>query len=395
MEDNRLRELFGKWTSQSISAEEELELMNFLSKASSAPQRAALVDGLFSEKDPEQALDPQDAERIITAILGNGNAGTGSLRRMQPSRKWLAYAAVILGLIICVSVAYLLLNNRNRHPSGTAVSNYTTEPLDPRRATLVLADGERIELQENPGSKFQQGQTEITNVDTSLLKYTAREGLVKPAGYNTLIIPRGGQYRLELADGTGVWLNASTRLRYPAHFGGLTRREVVLESGEAYFEVKKNTALPFIVNVNGMEVQVLGTEFNVNSYAQFPVTTLVKGSVRLNAGGMQALLEPGMQGIPANGRFSTRHVDTETYTAWKDGQIIFDEITLEEATNNLGRLYDFDFVFSSPELRNRKVGGRLRKEAHIEDVLALIEQPANVKFEIKGKTITVNRLMSQ
>ncbi|QEC45759.1 FecR family protein [Pseudobacter ginsenosidimutans] len=394
MEDNRLRELFTKWTSHSISAEEELELMTFLSKGKAASQRDALVAGLYSENNQEQPLELRDAEQIITAILQkDATAETGAVRRLQPVRKWMGYAAVVLGLMVIGALAYLLVNKKDQASSETA--KYITEPLDSRRATLVLADGERIELQENPDSKFQQGLTEITNVDTSLLKYAAREGLVKAAGYNTLIIPRGGQYRLELADGTEVWLNASTKLRYPAHFGGVTRREVFLESGEAYFKVKKNTALPFIVNASGMEVQVLGTEFNVNTYTKKFTTTLVNGSVRLNAAGMQAMLEPGLQAMLTNDKFITRAVDTETFTAWKDGQIIFDEVSLEEATNNLSRLYDFDFVFSSPELKQRKVGGRLKKEAHIEDVLALIEQPAYVKFNIKGKTILVSQVMSK
>lgn len=393
MEDNRLRELFAKWTSAAISAEEELELMTFLSKGSSASQREALVASLYSENSQEQPLELRDAEQLIASILQKEEvAETLTVHRIQPFRKWLKYAAVILGLMIMGAVAYLFLNTWKGQPASET-AKYITEPLDPRRATLVLADGERIELQENPGSKFQQGQTEITNVDTSLLRYAAREGLVKAAGYNTLIIPRGGQYKLELADGTEVWLNASTKLRYPAHFGGVTRREVFLESGEAYFKVKKNTALPFIVNANGMEVQVLGTEFNVNTYTKELATTLVNGAVRLNAGGLQAMLEPGLQGMLTNGRFITKSVDTETYTAWKDGQIIFNEVSLEEATNNLSRLYDVDFVFSSPELKQRKVGGRLRKEAHIEDVLALIEQPAYVKFNIKGKTIFVSQVM--
>ncbi|HVK46618.1 MAG TPA: FecR domain-containing protein [Pseudobacter sp.] len=395
MEDKRLRELFTKWTSQSVTPEEELELMSFLSRDSSAAQREALVAALYEANTGELDLDRENAEQIIAAILQQGpQAEEVPVHRMRPFRKWMKYAAVFLGLIIAATITYLILDNK-RDASETATAQYVTEPLDPRRATLVLADGESIELQENPDSKFRQEQTEILNIDTSVLKYSASEGLVKPAGYNTLIIPRGGQYKLELADGTEVWLNAATRLRYPAHFGGVTRREIFLESGEAYFKVKKNTALPFIVNVKGMEVQVLGTEFNVNAYTNSLATTLVSGSVRLNAAGLQSMLQPGYQGLLVNGKITTQPVDTEIYTAWKDGQIIFNEVSLEEATNNLSRLYDFDFEFSSPELKLRKVGGRLRKEAHIEDVLALIEQPAYVKFNIKGKTILVSQVMSK
>lgn len=394
MEDIRLRELFGKWITNSISAEEEMELMQFLSKGASGSQRLALASGVLEQVD-EIPLDEAARERILASILQKeASVEMPAVQRIPVFRQWMKYAAILLGVLI-IGAATVLYLNKGKGVQPVVAGKYVTEPLEPNKATLILADGVQIDLQSIPGEKIAQGETEIVNVDTTLLKYTSNGSQIKPAGYNTLVIPRGGQYRLQLADGTEVWLNAASRLRYPAHFGGMNKREVILESGEAYFNVKKNTTLPFVVNVKGVEVQVLGTEFNVNAYANNLSTTLVNGSVRLSAGSTQTLLEPGLQGTFTNGRFIKRPVDTETFTAWKDGQIIIDEITLGETTDNLSRLYDFDFEFTSPQLKNRKVGGRLRKEEHIEDILAIIEQAAYVKFNIKGRTIIVSQVIPQ
>ncbi len=227
MEDNRLRELFDKWTSQSISEEETLELMTFLSKGSSASQREALVTALYESNDREQKLEPEEAEQLIAAILQNEKvAETLTVRRMQPFKKWMGYAAALLGLLIIGAVVYLLNSN---HKPSSETAQYITEPLDPRRATLVLADGESIALEENPDSKFQQAQTEITNRYKPVeIHCPGRIGEACRLQFTDH--SKGGQYQLELADGTRVWLNAATKLRYPAHFGGVTRRRSFLKA---------------------------------------------------------------------------------------------------------------------------------------------------------------------
>jgi transmembrane sensor len=259
---------------------------------------------------------------------------------------------------------------------------------------LVLADGRSIELNKTPDAKIRQEQAEIINIDTSILRYIAATGTIKPAAFNTLIVPRGGLYKVELADGSEVWLNAETKLRYPVHFGGVAKREVFLESGEAYFKVTPNAAQPFMVKAGEMDVTVLGTEFNVNTYTKNYATTLAHGSVKLSSGTTTAMLQPGEQTVYAEGKFTRRVVDVDTYTAWKDGQIILEEAPLEEVMNSLGRQYDFTFEFTSPQLRERKFGGRLRRTEHIEDVLTVIEKAGYVKFSIKGKTIFVSPVMS-
>jgi ferric-dicitrate binding protein FerR (iron transport regulator) len=228
-----------------------------------------------------------------------------------------------------------------------------------------------------------------------LLRYTTAAAATQPAGFNTLIVPRGGEYKIQLSDGTEVWLNAETQLRYPAHFGGVAQREVFLEAGEAYFKVAPNTRQPFVVKAGGMDIQVLGTEFNINTYTKAYATTLVNGSVKVSAGATETLLKSDQQAIYTGGGFTRKDVDVEPYVSWREGQLIFVEASLEEVMNSLGRQYDFKVEFMTPELKGRKFGGRLRKTQHIEDILAVIGKVGEVQFSIKGKTIYVGEALSK
>lgn len=359
-----------------------------------SPDERELIELLQREKLTAPAvvfLGSLDDEAAWLKLNGNIQRQSQALRTrgVRPMR-WLQYAAVAAGIFLLGATAFFLLRKDNQ-PRQVITGTYITTPVNPKRAMLVLANGQSIELNKEPDSTIQQGQTEITNIDTSLLKYTARATDTRPAGFNTLIVPRGGLYKIQLADGSEVWLNAASRLRYPVHFGGVTNRTVFLESGEAYFRIKKNTAQPFIVNAAGVDVRVTGTEFNVNTYTKYHTTTLSHGSVQLSAGAMATPLQPGEQAIYSGTQFIKRTVDVDTYTAWKDGQIIFEETTLEEVMNSLYRQYDFTAEFLDPELKERKFGGRFRKTGHIEDVLTAIGKAGNIQFSIREKTIFVDK----
>lgn len=364
---------------EALTADEQ-DLINML-------QREKLTDRSLEFLDK---IDDQKAWLKLSANVEQ--PAIGKSVRMR----FLRYAAVIGGLLLMgAATLFLLQKNEPLKPTTADSGKYVTEPVNQKRATLVLADGRSIELNKNPDSKISQDQTEINNIDTSLLKYTVAANTLKPAGYNTLIIPRGGKYRVELADGSEIWLNAESKLRYPAHFGGVKKREVFLEAGEAYFKVKKNADMPFVVKANGMDVQVLGTEFNVNTYTPQYATTLAHGSVKLSAGNTETILAPGQQAVLTGGNFKKSSVDVYTYTGWKDGQIIFEETTLEEVMNSLGRQYDFTFQFTSPQVKDRKFGGRLSRTDQIEDVLTIIEKTGNLKFNIQGKTILVSSTIAR
>lgn len=362
---------------------EEKELIDLLQKERLTGNAVELLDSIDEDKAWMKLSETIQPQRL-----------PGRTVRMR----FLRYAAVLAGVLMLGAAALFFLKNDRKNDElaqPVIAGKYITAPVNPKQAVLVLANGQSIELNKAPDSTIRQGQVEVINIDTAMLRYIAAADAIKPAAYNTLIVPRGGKYKIELADGTEVWLNAETKLRYPAHFGGVAKREVFLENGEAYFKVKRNTAMPFIVKAGGMDVQVLGTEFNVNTYTQKYATTLAHGSVQLNAGAASTKLEPGQQGVYINGRFTSRSVDVHTYTAWKDGLIIFEEAPLEEVMNSIGRQYDFTVEFTSPELKSRQFGGMLRRTEQIEDVLTIIEKVGYLKFSIRGKTILVSPVTSK
>lgn len=211
---------------------------------------------------------------------------------------------------------------------------------------------------------------------------------VKPV-YNKVEIPRGGEYALVLSDGTKVHLNSMSSLRFPVAFTA-DKREVELQ-GEAYFEVSK-TGQPFIVNVNGMQVEVLGTTFNISAYPNEEYqTTLVTGSVRVSAEkGESLVLKPSQQATIVSGGNSiqVRTVDTSFYTSWVKGKINFKDQRLEDIMKILSRWYDMNVVYENEGLKNIRFGCNLNRYEEITPFVKLLEQTEEVHVKIEGNTIT-------
>ena len=211
--------------------------------------------------------------------------------------------------------------------------------------------------------------------------------------YNTIDIPIGGEYQLVLADGTKVWLNADSKLRFPVSFTA-ERREVYLE-GEAYFEVAKDSEHPFIVHISRGAIEVLGTGFNVRDYReeQKTVTTLVQGKVVYRSErqpGREIMLEPGFQiKDEEGGSLQPRKVDVILYTGWKDGKYVFENATLEEIMQVLSRWYDIAVFYKREEVKKLHFTGDLERYKTINDFLEFMEIGGNVRFSIKGKTVLI------
>ena len=261
-------------------------------------------------------------------------------------------------------------------------------------AVLEMADGRQVELV--PGKNLGQLQlvgAVVTN-DSNCLSYQ-QAGQVNQLEYNTIIIPRGGEYQLTLADGSRVWLNSGTRLRYPVNFIG-EKREVYLD-GEAYFEVT-HSGQPFEVHGGGQSVRVLGTSFNVMAYQDEPKvqTTLVTGSVRVildEQSGKTVLLTPGHQAEldKNNGNITMRAVNVENYTGWKDKLFIFDEEDMETIMRKLARWYDVDIIIETPDLREKIFYGVIRKYENISKILDMLKKTQNIDYSIQGKQIVIKK----
>jgi ferric-dicitrate binding protein FerR (iron transport regulator) len=271
------------------------------------------------------------------------------------------------------------------------------------KAVLTLSDGTQIVLDSAMnGVLSSQGNSKVLKLNSGQLAYTANGESLKGSSvkggaekgnrslvYNTITTPRGGQYQLVLADGTKVWLNASSSLRYPVAFTGPERR--VELSGEGYFEVVKNAAMPFRVRANDMDVDVLGTHFNVNAYADETAikTTLLEGAVKVTSLVSSHILSPGQQAqLNKEGLLHiVSAVDLEEVVAWKEGYFQFNQADLKSIMRQISRWYDVDIRYEG-EIPNRQFGGDISRTANVSEVLNILKM-SQVHFRIEGRTIVL------
>lgn len=261
------------------------------------------------------------------------------------------------------------------------------------KAILTLANGKQIILtQAKNGRLLTEANTEINKTaDGSVLYKAIKTGHHDiRAEYNTLSTPRSGQYHLTLADGTGVWLNAASSIKYPVAFTG-AYREVEI-SGEAYFEVAHNPARPFRVKSNAQVVEVLGTHFNINAYSDEMAvkTTLLEGSVKVtpNNNGTSKLLKPGQQAALSGSALSVESANVEEATAWKNGYFRFNNEKIRNIMRQLSRWYDIDVQYDG-DVTDEGFYGTISRYKNIGEVLEMIQQTKGVHFTIEGRRITV------
>ncbi|WP_127128157.1 FecR family protein [Pseudoflavitalea rhizosphaerae] len=309
---------------------------------------------------------------------------TGRVHIMQ-KWKWIA-ASVILVLGIG---AYLLMQNRN--DTKDPVAKFNAAQIQPGRdgAVLTLADGSQLLLDsvQNGIVALQDGVT--AKVVNGALVY---EGNGNGILYNTMSTPKGRQYQLTLPDGTKVWLNAASSIKYPTAFTGRERNVQI--SGEAYFEVAKKSSQPFRVVVdNGMKIDVLGTSFNVNAYQDDnkSYTTLIDGAVRVTAAqiGSSTILKPAQQAVQADGSSLSvsSNVDVEKVMAWKNGVFNFENASLEYVMKEIERWYDIDVVYKNgiPDI---KFWGKITKDVPLSGMLIALER-TKVHFELENNRTLV------
>lgn len=331
-------------------------------------------------------LNAYDANNAVGEIFHQlGIAVPSKVRRLNSLLRWSAAAAVILAFST-LALRYIQGDSPTGH---TLATSRTALPPGGNKATLTLADGSTIVLDSaHNGLLTLQGKTNIVKADGQL----TYEGVsTKEILYNSISTPRGGQYAVTLADGTKIWLNAASSLKYPTSFSGTTRQVELM--GEAYFEVAGDKSKPFTVRLNGMEVQVLGTSFNIKAYQDDASirTTLVDGAVRLSAhAGEQALLKPGQQGLWSQQQphFLVRQVNTNNEIAWRNGYFAFDNANIRDIMKDISRWYNVDIEFQNSSIE-KNFGGTVSRYQNAQDVLEILESTGSVHFKIKDKKIIV------
>ena len=299
------------------------------------------------------------------------------------------YAATIVLPLFMVGVGFYLIRDKEEiHPVAEMVK------ISPgvTKAELVLADGHKVVLgTETIDSLVSEEGVNIVK-DGNGVSYLGNkeEG---DLAYNIMRVPRGGEFKVRLQDGTLVYMNSETELKYPVRFVGKERR--VYLSGEAYFEVQRDTTKPFIVVMNGNEVRVLGTEFNVRSYedekCQF--TTLVAGKVLLTTHDHRCIeLLPNEQGIvDPQGDIRKEQVDVALYTAWKDGNFVFRKQSLEHIMEIVERCYDLKVTFEDEWCKQVSFSGNVERYDDFSKLAEMLEATGSVKFRIKNNEIYVTK----
>jgi ferric-dicitrate binding protein FerR (iron transport regulator) len=305
---------------------------------------------------------------------------------------WRRLAAAAAVLVLLAAAGWWLRGGSSRVPAPAQAIHKVVPGGD--RALLTLADGTVIPLDSAAnGTLALQGGVTIQKLDSGGLAYSAAPGNADAAvTYNTLATPRGGQFRLTLPDGSRVWLNAASSIRYPTAFTGGERK--VELTGEAYFEVEGNADMPFRVALQGGgEVRVLGTHFNINAYADEALqkTTLLEGAVSVTSAGSQKTLRPGQQAQvqPGNsaGDIAVRDTDVEEVVAWKNGYFQFNQADLGAVMRQIARWYDVEVSYEG-RIPQRKFWGDISRDAGIAEVLKVLES-SSVRFRIEGKKIIV------
>ena len=316
-------------------------------------------------------------------------ASVAGWRRRLLIRRWTAVAAVLVPVIFaCTSLVYFYRGA----PATDPVAEVAAITPGMAKAELVLSNGTTIALKNERRQQIFNGEGELIGIDTSNTLVYQAVGQ-HPEEWNTLRIPTGGEYQLILSDGTKVWLNSGTELRYPVQFQGKERK--VELKGEAYFEVTQNATHPFIVKTAHSGIRVLGTSFNVSCYAEDKVeqTTLVEGAVEVILAGKVCALQPGrqLQLDVEKQAVTIEEVDTRLYSSWKDGTFRFCNMPLEELVVKLRRWYDVNFFFVQEECENIRFTGGIKKDADFQEFMRLIETTTQVKFLIKDKTVTIQK----
>lgn len=394
---DRLSLLFERYLRRECTPEEVTELVLLLQDAAAVEALSPAMEALWNRMRDHEQQYPVDWQQMYETVTYTTTAGIGITTATRRKWRWrLAAAVLVLGVAVG---SYLLFFSRKQTPAIVAqppVKEYKNDAAPGRhQAILTLGNGDTVVLdQVQNGVVAQQGATSIRKVDSSLLAYdTYNETPVSGNTYNILTTPLGGTFHVKLPDGSQVWLNAGSSIRYPVPFTG-AQREVTL-TGEAYFEIVHNAAMPFRVLSAAVLTEDLGTTFNIMAYDDEPAlkTTLLEGSVLVHSQQQKALLEPGQQAITSREKgqqLSVQSVDTDDVVAWKNGEFSFSHNSIYEIMRQVARWYKVEVSFEGAH--DAYLSGNISKSVHLSEVLRMLELAGEVKFKIQDNKVTVIKL---
>lgn len=389
MEESRLSFLFDGYFNDVLTADEKAEFLAMSRLAAHTAELERLMENKWKDfRSDEVVFDNTLRDKMLKAIYSAEQQQTKTVRLWPRAWQQWSIAAAVATIIFGATLFYYNAKNSGRDAADQVAQQDSIRPGS-NKAVLVLANGKRISLTDaKNGQLTQLSGITITKTKDGTVVYHVSEtaGTSALAEFNTIETPRGGQYTINLPDGTSATLNASSSLKFPSSFSKASQRVVELK-GEGYFEVAKDRKKPFIVKTFEQEVEVLGTHFNVNAYPEERgvKTTLLEGSVRVNK---TTLLKPGQQSLLYNQHMQVATVDTDAETAWKNGRLTFTGRDFKSIMLSIARWYDVEIIYNYNPGDLRLSGG-ISRFGNINDVLDLLKETGEVKFKIEGRRITV------
>lgn len=387
MENSRIVYLVTGYLNDTLTQPETDELQELLLQEGESEAVAAAFNSIALNSPQAADYKTEQWEFLANRVLAQTQAGT-EIRPVMNIKKrrirrllWTAAASVL----ILAGVGIYFLSENRKEEKRLAVSQPEEVPPGRQGALLTLADGSQVMLDTiKNGAVALQGGVMAKVVDGTLLY----EGNGNEVVYNTMSTPRGRQFQLRLPDGTQVWLNAASSIRYPTRFTGKERRVEV--TGETYFEVARNSKLPFRVSVNKKaDVEVLGTNFNINSYdnENSMNTTLLEGSVRVRKGPEAVIIKPGEQAQVSDGIKVEKVVNLEKVMAWKNGFFNFEGLKLEETMRQIERWYEIEVVYEkgAPDI---DVGGEMSKDIPLNKLMFILDK-LDVHYRMEGRKLII------
>ncbi|WP_207426072.1 FecR family protein [Pedobacter sp. SYSU D00535] len=376
---------------ESLAKEEELWLLEYLERGEVSELKCLLKD----EFDGSLSNANTFAKPSSATILGNIHKQINSRQHSRNLWKRMGRLAVAASLLLGVSIAVYLTRRGSesglKHLNTTKVLSRDIAPGG-RKATLTLADGRVIVLTDaSEGALLSKGGVEIKKKENGLIEYCVKESSCRSASlnlqFNTIATPVGGQYKVILSDGTLVWLNALSSIRFPATFSPSERRVEI--TGEVYFEVAKDRKRPFKVFTGTQTVEVLGTHFNINAYPEVEgiQTTLFEGSVRVSKGAKSVKLKPGEQARVARVLTVRKLEDAASTVSWLSGTFYFKDAGIKNVMREAARWYDLEVEYQG-EPSQKQLNGKISKNVPLSQFLSMLEF-SGIKYRQEGRKLVI------
>lgn len=375
-----IAELLTKYFNEDISDDESEILKNWVAKSETN-------QNFFNQLKGDETIQ-SGVDFLANLDYKEGWKSVKRKRRNLGFKKLIPYLSTAAVLIICVGAGLYFFKSYStkEHIKKVSITPISNDFLPASStAQLELSDGRIIDLDKQSFEIAETNGINISGRNGELIYNSTVQ--INNLIYNTIVVPKKGFFKLTLSDGTKVWLNSYTRLYYPVSFGKQQRN--IKLTGEAYFEVKKDPTRPFIVEVSGKNIQVLGTKFNVNAYQPIAKTTLLEGSVKIAINHKSKMLTPGQEALFSKDEIAIRLADTQKVMAWKNGEFFFRKDGIKEIMDEVSRWYDVEILYNGDNY-GKEFSGSLSRSLTLPQVLEMLHFLSGHKFKLTGRTVTVS-----